>query len=471
MDIVDVVRKTIEKYMMLLKNDYVLVGLSGGPDSICLLKILDFLRPELDFTLAAAYVDHRLRPNEVINEKRICADLCKLLNIPFFVESVDVMTFKNQHRLNKQEAARQLRYDALQGIAYNIKANKIALGHNADDQAETMIMRLIRGSGPLGLSGIPPIRTYQKIYGYKVDIIRPLIEIERSDIERFLSKNNLSFATDSSNLSENYLRNRIRNFIMPFLKTVNKDIVKTLCRTADILRDEERFFELTVTKTLMKLISRKNDNQIELFLRPLESMDRVILRRILRRAIDETRDLRGIGFIHIEEIIDLIKSGQAGERIYLPNDIRVIKGYSTLILTTLKPLKINTCYLNIPGVTVLKEAGIVIEASLKDISEINDYGDGKRLATVDLDKLQFPIIIRSRSSGDFFYPLGFGKRKKVQDFFVDEKIPRDERDCIPILTTNNNIVWIIGHRLDERYKVDKNTRRVLKLTIKPSHIG
>lgn len=466
MEIIDAVRNTIRKYLMLSKNDYVLIGLSGGPDSVCLLKILDFLKSELSIGLAAAYIDHGLRPDEIINEKRICTDICKSLNIPLFIKSIDVITFKNQNGLNKHEAARQLRYNALQEIAHNIKANKIALGHNANDQAETMIMRLIRGSGPLGLSGIPPMRT-QKIYNYKVDIIRPLIEIERSEIEKFLSKNNLSFATDSSNLGENYFRNRIRNFMMPFIKTVNKDIVKTLCRTAEILRDEERYFELTVTKTLMKLISRKDDNQIELFLGPLESMDKVILRRILRRAIDETRDLKGIGFIHIEEIIDLIKTGKSGDRIYLPHDIRAIKGYSTLIITSLKPSKINECPLNIPGQTVLRDAGIVIEASLSDINEIDDYGDGKRFAIVDLDKLQLPLIIRGRVSGDFFYPFGLGRRKKLQDFFVDEKIPRDERDKIPLLTSANNIVWVIGYRLDDRYKVDKNTRRVLKLDIKP----
>jgi tRNA(Ile)-lysidine synthase len=470
MEIIDAVRNTIRKYLMLSKNDYVLIGLSGGPDSVCLLKILDFLKSELNIGLAAAYIDHGLRPDEIINEKRICTDICKSLNIPLFVKSIDVITFKNQNGLNKHEAARQLRYDALQEIAYNIKANKIALGHNANDQAETMIMRLIRGSGPLGLSGIPPVRT-QKIYDYKVNIIRPLIEIERSEIEKFLSKNNLSFATDSSNLGENYFRNRIRNFIMPFIKTVNKDIVKTLCRTAEILRDEERYFELTVTKTLMKLISRKDDNQIELFLGPLESMDRVILRRVLRKAIDETRNLKGIGFIHIEEIIDLIRCGQAGDRIYLPKDIRAIKGYSTLILTSLKPLRIGFYDLNIPGETIVKEASIVIKTSILDINEIKDYGDGKNSVFIDFDKLQLPLTIRGRLPGDYFYPFGLGKRKKIQDFFVDEKIPRDERDRIPLLTSDNNIVLIFGYRLDDRYKVDKNTRRVLKLDIKPFGLG
>lgn len=464
MKTIDKVKKTLYKYSMILQNDHVLVGLSGGPDSVCLVTILNRLKSELNIKLSAAYIDHTLRPNETPYEIDFCKDLCSSLGIPFFTRVINVNSYAKEKKLNKQEAARKLRYNALEEIALENAASKIAVGHNADDQAETVLMRLFRGAGHSGLSGIPPVRK---------NIIRPLIEIERKEIEQFLEDKGISFIVDSSNLKNTYLRNKIRHFMIPAIQSINKDIVKTLSRTADIFRDEERYFEILVTKTLMKLITRKTANTIELFLIPIMGMDTVILRRVLRRAIDETRGLSGINFIHIEEIIDLIKSGKSGDRIYLPNGTRVIKRYSTLIITSEQPTRLSTYIIARPGELVLKESSMVIISSISDISEFHNlnsklfYGNGKTDVAIDADKVHFPLTIRGRLQGDYFYPFGFGKRKKLQDFFVDEKIPRDERDAIPIIISNNNIVWVAGLRLDDRYKVDKDTKRVLKLDIKP----
>jgi tRNA(Ile)-lysidine synthase len=461
MEIIQKVRETINKYSMLSHGDHVLVGLSGGPDSVCLLTILHRLKPEFGIHLSAAYIDHGLRPDEILYEIELCRDLCSSMDIPFTTRPIDVKSYMKEKKMNKQEAARELRYNAIDKIAIEKAANKIALGHNADDQAETIIMRLFRGTGPSGLSGMPPVRKH---------IIRPLIEIERHEIEDFLETEGIGFAIDSSNLKREYLRNKIRHLIIPEARKINMDVVKTLSRTADIFRDEERYFEILVTKTLMKLITRKTDNVIELFLGPLEAMDTVILRRVLRRAIDETRGLHGIGFIHIEEIMSLIKSGKSGDRIYLPKDIRVIKGYSTVTITSEKPTKLGTYVIDSPCETIVKESSMVIRSTIMGVDEVKDYGDAQKIAVIDADKVHFPMTIRGRLQGDFFYPLGFGKKKKLQDYFVDEKIPRDERDAVPLLICDNTIVWVIGYRLDERYRVDKDTKRVLKFEIKPLKI-
>lgn len=471
MEIIKKVRETINKYRMLIQGDHVLVGLSGGPDSVCLLTILHKLKSEFGIHISAAYIDHGLRPDEIPYEIEQCEDICSSMNIPFTTKPIDVKSYIKEKKLNKQEAARELRYNALDEIAAEKAANKIALGHNANDQAETIIMRLFRGTGPSGLSGIPPIRSQKSgVKGQKVDLIRPLIEIERSAIEDFLATEGIGFAVDSSNLKRNYLRNKIRHLIIPEARKINMDVVKALSRTADIFRDEERYFEILVTKTLMKLITRKTDNAIELFLGPLETMDTVILRRVLRRAIDETKGLHGIGFIHVEEIMSLIKSGKSGDRIYLPKDIRVIKGYSTILITSEKPTKLGAYVIDGPGETIVKESSIVLHSAIMSIDEVKDYGDAQKIAVLDADKVHFPMTIRGRLQGDFFYPLGFGKKKKLQDYFVDEKIPRDERDAIPLLISGNNIVWVIGYRLDERYRVDKDTERVLKFEVKPLRI-
>jgi tRNA(Ile)-lysidine synthase len=458
MDIIERVKSTVSKYSMLSAGDHVMVGLSGGPDSVCLLTILNELKNEFDVKLSAAYIDHGLRPDEIPAEIEFCRGLCESLNIPISIRHIEVKTYSEKEGINKQEAARELRYKALEEISYEINANKTALAHNADDQAETIIMRLLRGSGPSGLSGIPPVRK---------NIIRPLIETERIEIEKFLDRGKIRFMIDSSNLGTEYTRNKLRLIIMPSLKKINPDLIKTMSKTADIFRDEERYFDILVTKTLMKLISRKNDKTIELFLGPLEMMDTAVMRRVLRRAIDETKGLRGIGFIHIEDIANLVKSGKSGNRIYLPKEIRAIKGYATLVITSEKPSKLPTYVMEGTGDIILKEASMVVRSVILDINDIDSYGNGKKSAVIDADKIEFPLTIRPRVSGDFFYPIGLGNKKKLQDYFVDEKIPRDERDAVPLLTSGNNIVWVIGRRPDERYKVDKDTKRVLKLEIRP----
>lgn len=454
MTLLDKIKKTIKKYSMLSEGDKVLVGLSGGPDSVCLLHLLNQLKEEYKLTLYALYIDHGLRPDETPNEIEFCKKLCENHKAPFMTKTIDVISYAKERGLNKQEAARELRYQTLENFAFETGANKIALAHNADDQAETFFMRILRGSGQKGLSGIPPVRG---------KIIRPLIEIERKEIEERLDKLSQTYILDSSNLKTDYFRNWIRLYVMPDFKKQNPDLVKTISRASEIIREEDNYLELIVTKTLMKLIPKKTDKMIELFLVPLETMDRVILRRVLRRAIDAVKGLRGISFIHIEDIIELIKNGHSGDRIYLPKGIRVIKGYSTLAITSELPIKLGIHNLNVPGELILKEAGLMLKA---DFTEIVNKTDGKSAAVFDADKIKKPLIVRARENGDFFYPSGFGKKKKLQDFFVDEKVPRDERDRIPIVVSGEDIVWIAGYRGDERFKITETTKKTLLLEAK-----
>ncbi|MCX8027098.1 MAG: tRNA lysidine(34) synthetase TilS [Thermodesulfovibrionales bacterium] len=465
MDIKEVVLKTISEFNMINNGDHILVGLSGGADSVALLVLLNQLKAQLNIKLSSIYIDHKLRPLETPDEIEFCKYLCDVLKADFYVRDVDVKEHAQKTGMSIQESARELRYEAFYKLSYEINANKIALGHNADDQLETIFMRLIRGTGVSGLLGIPPVRDM---------IIRPLLDVRRRMIEDFLIKNREIFGLkkdkpyiiDSSNLKTDYIRNRLRFQVMPRIEEINPSIHQTISRMIQIIRDEERYFDILVTKTLMKLITRKAEGYIELFLSPLETIEKPILRRVLRRAIDATKGLRGIGFENIEDIINLIRNGKTGGRVYIRHDIRVIRGYSTLIITSLKPQKLSTVQISTSGEYILKEAGIVLIVDELSADELQDGHDGKSSAVFDVEKLSMPLIIRHRNPGDFFYPSGFGKRKKVQDFFVDEKIPKDERDTVPILTSNGNIVWIVGYRTDERYKIDKDAKRVLRFIIK-----
>jgi tRNA(Ile)-lysidine synthase len=399
-------------------------------------------------------VNHNLRAEEIPAEIEFCGKVCERLGVNFVIKSIDVTAYYRERRMNKQEAARELRYQAFQDAANDVNAGKIALAHNADDQAETLFMRLVRGSGPSGLSGMPVRRG---------KIIRPLLEIERQEIEEYLAGEKIRYVTDSSNLRADYFRNMLRLSVMPLMKRVNPSLVRSLLHTISIMQDEERYFELAVTKALMKLISRKTDKRIELFLAPMEAMDPVILRRVLRRAIQETDTLRGIQLVHIEDVIGLIKKGRPGDRLHLPHNIRAIKEYALLTITSEEPIRIADCALPVPGETAVRGAGMVILTSLEDAA--SDTADGRTVVYLDAEKMSLPLVVRAREKGDFFYPLGFGRRKKLQDFFVDMKIPRDERDSIPIVVSGNSVVWVAGYRADERFRVTEKTKKFMRLGI------
>jgi tRNA(Ile)-lysidine synthase len=447
---------------MLSEGDCVLIGLSGGADSVCLTIVLDSVKKDFSLSIKAVYIDHGLRPEETGKEKTFCKNFCGNLKIPLYLQSVPVKEYARERKLNLQEAARELRLGVFDHLSSELGATKIALGHTADDQAETFLMRIVRGAGEKGLSGIPPVRG---------GIIRPLIEVERKDIERFLADNSSlipgyasrPFMVDSSNLKKDYFRNWIRTAIIPELKKKNPSLIKTICRTSDILREEDTYLERLTTKTLMKIISRKDDETAELFLVPLERLEKPFLRRVLRRVIDVTKGLRGVDFNHIEDMIYLIKNGKAGDRINLPKGVRVIKEYSLVRITSKFPGKMAEYEINPPGEIIIKEADAVMKARIE--KEKRDPGDGRISVLLDASKMRFPLKVRARADGDFFFPAGFGKRKKLQDFFVDEKIPRDDREKIPIVVSGNDIIWIAGYRADSRYMVTGKTEKCLRLII------
>jgi len=454
--LVQKVLSTIKRYELIKPKDIIIVGLSGGPDSTCLTHVLWRLRKILDIEPIPVYVNHGLRPDEIPHEIEFCKAFVKSLGYDLIVKEIDLETYVKATGLNKQEAARNLRYEALNEVLKEKKAQAIAVGHNADDQAETIIMRLLRGTGPQGLQGIPVIRG---------NIIRPLIEVERKEIEEYLFKEGIHYVTDSSNLKTDYLRNWIRLKVMPLLREKNPSITKSLLRMALIFQEEERLYEIETTKALMRSLSRKSNSEIELFLKPLEVMDPRILRRLIRRTVNEVFGLRGLDFGHVEDIVRLIKKGNTGQRVYLKGYIRAIKGYSTIKITSESPLRLREYILPIPGSVDIKERNIRLTATLST-SRPEDLGDGKTCVVIDRDKvLSETLLIRSWRSGDYFYPFGFGKKKKLQDFFVDLKIPRDERYAIPIIEDKGNILWIAGYRMDDRYRITDMTKNFLILRV------
>lgn len=448
---------TIKIYSMVSPGDGILIALSGGADSVCLTIILDKLRDIFNLSLSAIYINHGLRPDETIKEEGFCKRLCGSLGINLYTHAVDVKGYAEEKGMGLQESARELRYQVLYDYARMMDAQRIAVGHNADDQVETILMRLIRGTGRKGLSGIPPVRG---------KVIRPLIEIERREIEEFLNQQMppVEFMIDSSNLKTDYLRNWLRLKIIPELKSKNPNLIMTMSRSSLIISEEDAYLDTIVSKTMLRLVSKRDDESIELFLLPLECLERPIMRRVLIKAIGEIVHFRGIDFVHIEEIIRLIKDGKSGDMVMLPKGLRVIKGYSTLLLSIKGRVEVQPRLLDAPQELHLNEINTIIKTRVSTVMD-ND-ADGRTKAVFDLDRLRLPLRVRKRREGDYFCPAGMsGKRKKLQDFFVDEKVAREERDSIPIIVSDNDIIWVTGYRMDERFKADAKTERFLVIEV------
>ncbi len=451
-DIIEKVLRTIDEYKMLAEGDRVVVGLSGGPDSVCLFHILWRLKERFHLQIFPVYVNHHLRgEDEIMNEIEFIRRFVKDYGMDLIMKDVDVRGFVKSKGMSIEEGARELRYMALHEVLNDLKAQRIAVGHNASDQAETIIMRLIRGTGPWGLRGILPVRGL---------IIRPLIEVKKREIEDYLYREGLHYTIDFTNLKEEYIRNRIRLVIIPRMEEINPSLIDTLLRMAKIFYEEE-LFEREISGILSRAIESKIDGELILSLTILQNIEKSLLRRILRNAIDEIMGLEGITFEHIESIINLIKKGRSGDRVSLPRNLRIIKSYSCLILTVRNPVILGEYTLKVPGELYIEEINKVIKTEITQKMPLN-IGDGKTRAVFDYDRVGRNVLnIRGWRHGDFFYPIGFGKRKKLQDFFVDNKIPKDERYSIPLILSNNDIIWIAGYRPDDRFRITQLTERYL----------
>lgn len=457
MDLIERAAATIERFGMLPKGgEHVLVALSGGPDSTALLLALNHLKPKHDLTLHAVYFDHGLRPEETPAEMEYCKALCAEIGAGFHTRPIDARGAAEAGGLNLHEAARRLRYAALEALRAELGADRIALGHTLTDQVETFFMRILRGSGPSGLLGIPPVRHR---------IIRPLIETERADVEAFLAERGVTPMADSSNESDEYMRNKLRLRVMPLLLEMNPNLTGTVARTMDILAEEERYFFIQVNKTMMRLIPKKTERAIELFMGPLESMDKALLRRVLRRALDETEGLRGIGHVHVEEIIGLVKYGGPGDEVHLPRHIRAVRKYATMEITSEPPVMLDARAMEAEGIIELPEAGRRIRATIIGEPPVPEP-DGRMRCVLDAALAPFPLNVRARKHGDRMQPGGFhGHSRKVKEILIDAKVPRSERDAVPIITSGDEIVWVAGYRGDERFRPREGCTKFLLLEL------
>jgi tRNA(Ile)-lysidine synthase len=455
--------KTIRTRDLFKPGQHLLVALSGGPDSVALVSLLHRLRTPWRLTLSAVHGNYGLRGCESVGDQEFVEALCMRLEIPLYTTRLDVKTRARGTSL--QAAARDLRYGAMTDIAQRCGADRIAVGHSADDQAETVLLWMLRGAGFSGLSGMPACRAGL--------IVRPLYETRRSEILTYLQHEGLSFRRDSSNDKPVYLRNRVRQEIIPALQGVVPSAVKALCRLADICREDDRYLDEQVAVLCAGRIDQLPDGGQEIDRSFLRKMPLAVRRRVVRSMLQQVSSLdRSPSLGTVERILQAVEK---------KDRVSVISGplaHVTVendLVRFLSPTAGNQPHdrrsqavptvLPVPGTVTWAATGQRIHAQPSERNDIHETAHAKNRTVVDADLISGPLVVRAWQPGDRFCPFGMnGRSKKLQNFFTDLKLSGGDRTRVPVVAAPEGIVWVVGYRQDDRWSVTGTTERCLVIT-------
>lgn len=466
------VENFINEQGMLSPFDTVIVGVSGGADSICLLTCLHRLREQYHLNLYAVHVNHMLRGMEADEDEAFVSSMCESLSIPLHCVREDVKRIAELSGTTIEEAGRNLRYLSFEQECERVKAHKIAVAHNRNDNAETVLFHLFRGTGLTGMTGIPKKRG---------QIIRPLLCVTREEIETFLFKEHIFYRIDSTNLSNDYTRNKIRLSILPIATNeINERAIEHITSLSDQLLEVANYLD-QVTEREFKRVATVSQEKVTLDLKEFTSFEDLIKREILRKAIKSISGLKDIESTHLVDGVNLCKC-QVGKEIHLPNHIIVKRGYNTLIAydsqkcsdrnDMVKNNQLNEISLTIKKEDSMKKGTVQLVDFLGKCLEIRVFPYENSLTIpknsytkwYDYDKIRDAVVIRTRREGDFLLIHPQGKTKSLKSLLVDQKIPREERDKIPLVACDSHILWAVGVRSSEAYRIDKDTNWVLSVT-------
>lgn len=455
----EMVLKYIKQEKLIECGDKVLVALSGGPDSVALLSLLHEFKDILGITLGAAHVNHGLRGISADEDELYAKNLCDNYNVKFYSTKIDIHKISKEKNISCEMAGREERYNFFYEIRENEGYNKIAVAHNANDQAETIIMRLMRGTGLEGLEGIKSKRDDV--------IIRPILCLSREQIEEYCNEKKLQPRIDESNLQNIYSRNKIRLDMIPYIKNnFNKDIVNTLNRFSKLIKMDNEYITNETEEKLRECINKKSNNII--INKSFFSNHEAIVTRGIRSVITKLKGSSyNIEMKHIYDIIELQK-GKTNKRINLPLGIFCENIYGDIKIYKERKKefsKENEIILNKEDINGVKieygeyELSFIVEKNKKNI----DFRANNLIKYFNYDNIRREIIIRSRKNGDKMIPIGMKSNKKLKDIFINEKIPTDQRNEIPILLFDDEIVYIVGLKTSNNYKVKSSCEKILKV--------
>lgn len=452
----------IKENDLLQNGDGVVVGLSGGPDSVCLINLLYSVREELNLKLAACHINHMLRGEAADEDERFASELCQKLNIVFYSKKVDINKYSKKNRLSSEAAGREVRYEYFNEIMKKLNFNRIATAHNANDQAETILMRIMRGTGLEGLSGIPVKR--DNIY------IRPILFLKREEIEEYCEDININPRIDATNLERDYSRNKVRLDILPYMKNnFNSEIVDAINRMGMLLESDIKYISSKVEEVYNKLCIKEQNSLIiksEAF-----KYQATIINRIIRKAVKEVSgDSYDFEMKNIQDIITLANL-ETSKRVDLPKGLYAVNVYGDIYIKDREEtisefaseLVIQRDNLN--G-NMAAFGNYVFEFNVVNLEEDIKYNQNSLIKYFDYSKISDNIVIRYRKNGDTIKPIGMNGNKKVKDVFIDMKIPKAERDLIPIVDFDEEIAWIVGIKVSEKFKIEKQTKDILRISVK-----
>lgn len=439
---------------LISSDQSVLVALSGGPDSVALLHLLAKLRRSMPLSLSAVYIDHGIRKRAARKEGEFCRNLCRRLKVSFYKVAADIPRLSKQCGKGIEETARDFRYRTFESMRRDHGFDRVAVGHHADDQAETVLFRVIRGTGRTGLSGIPLQRDY---------IIRPLLPFSRAQVCEYLDKNNLDFCTDLSNKDLKIKRNYIRHKLLPLIrKNLNPAINSALTNLAETAGEEELFLGELTRGAFAKATSMTPGGKIELDLKVYFGYDLWLRRRLLRLCLVElSANGESPDRAVIERLIEFVTTSRSS--ISLADDIQVTRAGRGLVLHRRCRLKFDEVFDVGQGVPIENSALYLASQVLASVPGKIRTERQARIVYLDHSSLTPPYRIRSIRPGDRFRPLGMRGSKKVGDFLTDRKVAPVFRDEIPVVCDNEGIIWLVGYEIADRARITKKTTEVLKI--------
>ncbi|MGB2985704.1 MAG: tRNA lysidine(34) synthetase TilS [Phycisphaerae bacterium] len=462
---------------LLSQDDAVVVGVSGGPDSMALLHLLLGLNEHHDWRLKlhVAHLNHQLRGEEAEKDAAFVRAAADSLSLPCTIETREIARLAEAESTSIEEVSRRERYAFFERVCLQVGSRIVAVGHQADDNAETILHRILRGTGLRGLAGIPRSRALS--LNNEVRVIRPLLRMTRESVCNYLADAGIAFREDRTNVSNEPMRNRIRNILLPQIEAeVNPQVRDALTRLGEQARWLEEYLGETVQRTFETLIISHTDQILTLNADTLSRKSRIVQTELIRLAYRSFGlGEQDLAFGHLVSALDLISDPASGRQFQLPGGMTVEKRYHRLILSLPSDEPRETIAseiaVHLPGQTLLPIRRLEIDCSIDEVVP-DDIPRLRRAAHrmeehVDLEAVHPPLLVRTRRAGDRFFPLGAPGSKKLSDFLIDSKVAPKERERVAVLCDQLGPIWVIGHRIDDRVKITALTRRVLHLRARP----
>jgi len=440
-----------------VEGDKILIGCSGGPDSISMLHLFYRAKRKLKIKIFACHINYGLRGEESKKDEELVKEYCERWKIPLEINKV--LPVKDYSFANLEEKLREIRYNIFSEIAKKNECSKIAVAHNKNDQAETMLLNLIRGAGTEGLSGM----SFENQRG----IIRPMLNFTRNEIMNYISYCELNYREDSSNYSIDFTRNKIRNLILPILlKEFNPNLINTLYSTSSIIKDEGCYIE-EIAEKYIELYAVQKSKYISFPLDIFQLLHLAIKRRILRLLFKYiTKSTRRLHFSHIEFILDELNKGRKIEEWHLPNQVRfkiTDKDISFYLKDFYDKIDKFEYRVKVPFKVHISELNKNIEGYLTSAENLKDYKTDKSIFYLDYERCSNELIIRNRRDGDVFRALGSAGKKKLKEYLINKKIPKDQRDRLILVESRGEIIAIMGVEINENYKITNKSKEILVL--------